>query len=192
LIAGQRGKLTVIALGPAPTDSFDSSVAVVVRNNTNATVYNVSATGTARRGGALIGTGESQGFDPAVVHPGEFAFGYVYFGTSSIAGATFSATATADTEAQSFGQATDLTIAEMNTSHSDFSDSVVGIVRNQSSAMVEPPIEVWVLCLVGPAPQFVDNGFTDGDTNLAPNATTSFTVDLTKSCSGTLVVGSAG
>lgn len=193
LPAGQPGKLSVIAVGSAPTDANDSSVPVVVRNNTSGTVYNVSASGTARRSGALVGSGQSQGFAPAAVHPGEWAFGFVYFGQASLVGATFDVTATADAAASSFGQHVDLNIAEVNRTPGQFGeDSLVGIVSNPTATTVSPPIEVFVICFDGANPKSVFSGFTDGNIPLAPKATASFSVSLTSGSCQSYALGSNG
>jgi hypothetical protein len=190
---GQPGKLSVIAVGKATQNS--SSVPVVVRNNTADTVYNVAASGTARKSGALVASGESQGFAPAVVHPGEWAMGYVYFGTNDavIQGATFEVTATADTSPSSIFPEVDLTIAEANKTQGQFGATIVGIVRNDTSSIIDTPIEVWLGCFEGSTPTAVRSDFTNGDNPLSPKATASFSIDVpdTTPCT-TYALGSTG
>jgi hypothetical protein len=192
LAPGQPGKLSVIAVG-GPTTDNSSSIPVVVRNNTSGTLYNVSATAIARRSGALVGSGDSQGFEPAVVHPGEWAYGYVYFSVESVVGATFEVTANADTEASSFGQEQDLKIAEVNKIPGEFGDSIVGIVTNTSNSTIGGTAEVWTVCFDGVTPTSVRSDFTDGSNPIAPGGTASFTVSLyTGECPSSYAIGAQG
>jgi hypothetical protein len=79
--AGEPGKLSVVAVGPPRSSIGSSSVGIVVRNNTNAPLYSVEANVTARdAAGGLLGSGTTQGFEPAVVRPGEWSYGFAFFG----------------------------------------------------------------------------------------------------------------
>ena len=70
-----------------PDQSSDTTVPVVVWNGTKKTVNNIDVSGVAKDGsGTVIGSGDSQGFEPQNVAPGQAAFGYVYFSTVIPAG----------------------------------------------------------------------------------------------------------
>ena len=76
--AGTEGKLSVVAQATALDSS--GSLALVVRNMTSDPVAAIEVTGIARdSAGAVVASGSSQGFSPALVQPGEIALGYVYF-----------------------------------------------------------------------------------------------------------------
>jgi hypothetical protein len=63
----------------------------------NKPVGNVEVNGTARAAdGSLAGSGSSQEFEPSVLKPGEWGFGYIYFDSTLGADASIEATATGD------------------------------------------------------------------------------------------------
>lgn len=174
---GDPGQLSVVIVG-AP-DGTGGSVPVAVRNRTGTTLYSVEATGTARGAdGSLAGSGSSQGFHPNVVEPGEWAFGYLYFSGDLPDGATFDVTATASDDADFFS-AVDLPIVESNRVAGTYGDSVVGIVRNDTSATVAGPVGVALACFddTGTTLAAVTLGFADGD-EIPPGGTVSFEVSV--------------
>lgn len=190
---GDEGELAVV-VGTADVDDYGATVPVVVRNRTDATVYDVEASGTARGGdGALAGSGRSQGFAPTTVEPGEWAVGFLYFDSSLPAGATFDVTATASDEA-GFISSVDVRPIETNTSQAEFSGTqVIGIVENPTNAVVAGPVSVLVTCFdgAGTTPTSAHRGHTDAD-SIAAGGTASFTVDLFDAACPNFVVGASG
>jgi hypothetical protein len=190
---GQSGGLSVIAVGTA-TNSNDSFIPVIVRNNTSDTVYNVVATGTARRNGALVASGSSQGFSPAQVHPSEWAFGNLSFPLrTSLVTATLDVTATADTRPSSVDQKIDLAIGQAHKSRGElFGDSIDGVLSNQTASTISNPIAVSVACFDGVTVKIVTSGFAFGKDALATNATASFSIMLPRTSCPTYAVGAQG
>ncbi len=93
---GTPGEVAVIA----QTAGLDrsGSLPVVVRNNTDSAVSGIELdrAGPPRRR-VLAATGSSQGFEPAIVEPGEIAFGYVYFDyDAEVDGAEFELSVSSD------------------------------------------------------------------------------------------------
>lgn len=189
---GESGELSVVLQGLAIDDS--GSLPVVVRNRTSDTVFNVEATATARGAdGSLAGSGSSQGFAPTTVAPGEWAFGYVYFGGSVPAGAEFDITATAETESGFIGSV-DVKPVETNIVPSEFSgQQIVGIVENGTEQEVSGPVSVQVMCFdqAGSALVKTHSGFTDAD-SIAAGGTASFSVDLFEDPCPNFAVGASG
>ena len=189
---GESGELSVVLNGSAVDES--GSVPVVVRNRTDATVYGVEASATARTtDGSLAGTGSSQGFAPSTVAPGEWSFGYVYFDGQVPAGAQFDITATAETDADSIGSV-DVAPIETNLVPGEFGgQQIVGIVENSTEEEVAGPVDVQVLCFdqAGTAVASTHRGYTDADT-VAAQGTASFSVDLFEAACPNYVVGASG
>jgi len=137
---GEPGVLAVVATGAALDEG--SSLPVIVRNNTSKTIGSIDVTGLARdAGGNLAGSGSSQGFQPALVAPGEIAFGYVFFGDVTGEGLTFELTATGE-EPDSFFSSVPVQITELNVSE----EQIIGVVSNTSSDEVGGPISIDGIC----------------------------------------------
>lgn len=171
---GTAGELTVVA--QAASLDRTGSLPVVVRNMTDEPLAAIEATGTARDGaGGLVASGQSQGFQPFVVGPGEIAFGYVYFTTDGVPdGSTFEIAVTGDDPDDLFAGSIDLTVVEYNRT----ADSVIGVLRNDSSSPVSGPISVDMLCVdAANVPLESRRDYAEPD-EAAPGATVSFSVDF--------------
>lgn len=186
--AGEPGALSVVAVGTP--DGEQTSIPFVLRNNTNGPLYNLSATGRATDGGQLSGSGEDQGVEPAVVQPGEIAFGYVYFSGAPSPSATVEVTPTGEPQASDFFGDVPLVIGDANLVPGDFGEQIVGEVTTEGAA-ASGPISVMVLC-VDQAGVLADVtfGFTDGDA-LGANSTATYSVDIFDPCP-TFLIGSSG
>lgn len=188
---GEAGELSVVLTG---TVDDSGSVPVVVRNRTDAPVFAVEASATARAAdGSLAGSGSSQGFEPTTVAPGEWAFGYIYFAGDLPADAEFDITATGETEAEFIGSV-DVKPVETNLVPSEFSgQAIVGIVENGTDQDLSGPVSVQVLCFdeAGTAVVGTHSGYTDADT-VAANGTASFSVDLFEDPCPNYAVGASG
>lgn len=137
---GDPGVLAIVATAAALDEG--SSLPVIVRNNTSKTIGSIDVTGLARdASGNLAGSGSSQGFQPALVAPGEIAFGYVYFGDVAGEGLTFELTATGE-EPDTFFSSVPVQITELNVSD----EQIIGVVSNGSSDLVGGPISIDGVC----------------------------------------------
>lgn len=77
---GAPGKVDVVATGPIISGYGGISAPIAVRNNTTDTISSVDVTGAATdAAGKIIGSGQSQGFNPSSIPPGGVALGFVYF-----------------------------------------------------------------------------------------------------------------
>jgi hypothetical protein len=192
--AGPPDKLSIVEQGPPLTGAGSTTVHVVIRNNTSEAVVQVKVSGTARRGGALVGSGESQGMAPERVEPGEFTLGYVFFQNAVPAGATFDLTVTGTPVSEAtFANSADVLISEVNRQPpAEFgNESVVGIVKNPTSKIVHGPVSVDVTCFVGAKPISQSGGFTNAD-SIAPNGTASFEISLPDGACPVFAVGASG
>ncbi|HWJ61532.1 MAG TPA: hypothetical protein VNS19_06155 [Acidimicrobiales bacterium] len=189
---GEPGELSVVAVGTP--DGEHDTIPFVVRNNTAGPIYEVSATGKVTAGGKLVGSGEDQGVEPAVVAPGEIAFGYVYFSTTPPAGATVEITATASSEQDEFFGSVPMTIGTANIVPGDYSTSIVGEVTAPEDVEVTGPVNVFVLCVDAAGTLSGSySGFTDGDASILPGATATYTVDVYGDAGcPTFLIGSSG
>lgn len=189
---GTLGELDVVLLGPEIDET--GSLPVVVRNNTSSSVYNLEATGTARGpDGSLAGSGTSQGFEPATLEPGEWAFGYVYFGAAVPDGTQFDISATADTE-PGFAGSLSASPTEVNVVPGQFGgQQVVGIVTNETGEEMSGPVSVNVACFdqAGSQPLIVHIGYADTD-SIPAGGSSSFTVDLFDGECPNFAVGASG
>jgi hypothetical protein len=171
LPAGDSGEVTVIA----QTAGLDGSgsLPIVVRNNTESTVYQIDVTGRARVDGTLAATGSSQGFEPAVVEPGEIAFGYVYFDyDADLQGAEYELAVTAESD-------TSFKLPAVIDEVSATGDAIVGVVANTGSVEITGPVAVAVACFDGSG-AFAGHAFSfTNEDDIAPDGgTASFRVDL--------------
>jgi hypothetical protein len=187
--SGDPGELSVVLIGPVDR----TSVPVVVRNRTKHRLWSIEVHGTARGAdGGLLGSGSSQGFVPSVVEPGEWAFGYVYFGFDGLpTDAQLDLTATGS-ERRPFIADIDLTVSEVTVRQGSYSRQVVGIVSNGTPKEADGPISVDIACFTD-SDRIADThgGFTDGD-EIPPGGTLSFAVDLYDHACPILVVGASG
>lgn len=187
---GEPGELSVIAVGTPDGDL--SSIPFVVRNNTSSPVYSVAATGRVSDGGQLVGSGSDQGVEPAVVAPGEIAFGYVYFSATPPAGSTVEVSATADSDPGSFFNSVAMTISDANLVPGDWSDQLIGEVTAPADTEVSGPVSVMVLCVDAEGTlSRTFGGYTDGDASILPGTSATYSVGLHEDCP-TFLIGSSG
>jgi hypothetical protein len=188
---GEPGSLTIVMTGPPQR----GSVPVIVRNRTSQATHSLEVAGTARTpAGELVGSGASQGLVPAQVGPGEWAFGYVYFGFDDLpVDAVFDLTATGETAPGFLGKL-DVRPVELNQIQGSYSRQVVGIVQNESGEDVSGPVSVNVACFDDAGAQLLSThgSYTDSD-ELPPGGTSSFSIDMfdVGSCAN-YVVGASG
>lgn len=175
LPAGDPGEVSII--WSDDTVNRRGSVTMIVRNNTTDDIGRIDVTGTARdEAGDLVGSGSSQGFNPAVVAPGEIAYGYVYFDTE-LSDQSFEFAFEVDAEpvrADAFMSALPVTVTEIN----DTGAELVGAATNELDEEVNGPIGAAVLCFdAGGAVIDYTDGFLEQD-DLAAGATGSFSINL--------------
>ena len=180
---GEVGKLAVVSVG-APISSYSSTkVAVVVRNNTGDTVSQIEAAGTGRNAaGTLTGSGRSQGFTPAIVKPGEWAYGFVYFSVEVPSDTTVTVTATSSKVTSGSYSSTYvvLDVKEVVSNIVRTNIAVTGILSNPSTKQTVENAQVMVLCTAEDGtPLSVDTDYGDGPAAMG-GGTTSFTADLYK------------
>lgn len=193
LPAGQPGQVSVVAIGSLDLDGIGGGILTVAfRNNTNAPISHVDLSATARHHGTLVGSGSSQGIEPAWIQPGEVGFGYIYFSSTrsmSKTGMTYEFTAdtmAADTSA--------LNTAPIKVSEATYNGSaIIGSGVNATGKTLSGPYSVGIFCFSGgKLSSAVTSGFADQNGDVAPNGHVSFTVDLYgKSCAH-FVVGIDG
>lgn len=189
LPAGGPGGIAVIATGSSVGE--DGSLPVVVRNNTTSVAYDIEATGRARQGAQLVGSGESQGFQPASVQPGEVAIGYVYFGDAMPTGATFEVSPSAKDAVSEFGPTIGLPVSERNVTAGEFGSQIVGTVTSPLDHAVDSSASVLAMCFdEAGKPLSSHSGYTDGE-SIAAKGSASFAIDLIDEPCPTYLVGAS-
>lgn len=177
---GSPGQLAVVLIGSPD----GGSVPVIVRNRTSEAVSFTVVSGTARdSSGSLVGSGESQGFEPAIIGPGEWAIGYVYFGWDDLpADATFDLAATGQPVDEYFIEL-NATVEEFNRTQGSFGEAIVGIAKNTHDVEINGPVSVMVGCFSADGDRLIStySAYTDGE-GIAPGGTSSFSVDLFDDC----------
>jgi hypothetical protein len=181
---GEPGEVSIIVRA----DAVDSggSVNMIVRNNTNVPIGAIDVTGTARdAAGSLVGSGSSQGFEPAVIAPGEIAFGYVFFDSDLPADSTFEFSVSAS-------EVDDFFLPVTVTEISNTGDQIIGIVKNELDVEVSGPIGANVICL-GPDGSILNfvRSFAEQD-KLPPGGTGSFAISLYGDECPAGIVGASG
>jgi hypothetical protein len=177
---GDPGKLSVVFTG-VPSGDSGSTVPVIVRNNTDKAVENIEVNGTARAAdGSLAGSGSSQEFEPAILQPGEWGFGYVYFDSTVPADATIETTARGDNPSSGDPfQTIQLKVNELNLNPGEYgSASYIGIVANtDSDETATDPVGVTIGCFDAESKLLdVFTGYTDGE--VVAGGTASFSVEV--------------
>lgn len=190
---GTPGRIGVVYQAPIQPATAGTLVPIVLRNNTSAAVAHVQVSATAKDpGGKIVASGASQGTDPSVIQPGQWAFAYVYFEP----GSALASDNTLSLAFQSMPASTSpFNTAAMQVTQANLSgSSIAGSVQNTTGSPVQGPIAVNVYCLSSAGdPTSVITGFTSNSiSDLAPNDSASFQLSLYgKECSSFLV-GASG
>jgi hypothetical protein len=154
---GKKHEISIVGTGV-----YDgTSIPLIIRNNTGKAVIRIQVTGVARSAdGKLLASGGDQGFGPNLVHPGEYAIGYVYFGGAQLPpDATFTfETSSTDATDNKYENIRDLTITEAD----NVDGRIVGFLQNDYKETVSGPIGVDVMCIGGDGSLL---GFFQGFTN---------------------------
>lgn len=182
---GQEG-LSVVLAGPP---SQFGVVPVVVRNNTDAAVYDIDFSASARdTAGAIVGTGSGDDVVPSYVPPGGLAIGRLLFGDTPLDGATIEYVLTSRGEPGLIFARRDLEIVE----HNLVGGTVVGLSRNNHSSALDLT-KVVVMCFDDDSiPTTVRFNYTDQD-RVEAGADLPFSVDLLgeeDQCGRYLIAGS--
>jgi hypothetical protein len=131
---GKLDSLEIIAVG-----SYTDHLAVVVRNNSQATLDRISVAATARSAdGSLLASGESDSLDPFRLAPGEVAFGIVDFGQIGLPPSAVFDLSLESSTAQPLSDSNELDLEIIETA--DFPDRIVGEVRNGTGRTVEDAV----------------------------------------------------
>lgn len=189
---GDANKVAVIAQAPIEkTSGLDSATLIFAfRNNTDAAISHVDWTATARAGGKLVGTGSSQGTQPAQIAPGEVGMAFIYFDSGKDIpehGATYEFSAkTSEANTESYNTAP-LVVGEANRSGT----KVVGSATNKTGKPVTGPYSAEAYCFSGN--KITDRGsdFAEEDGDVQPNGSVHFTVTLPDTCK-TFALGVSG
>jgi hypothetical protein len=174
LPSGQQGRLSVVAKGV-----YDGSLPIIVRNNTSRTVNGIYVTGLATSAsGRILATGDSQGFHPSLVKPGEITIGYVFFRDAQLPPNARYRLSVA--ENRSTAQK-DLVM----TKASFATDRVIGIARNPRATEASLPAGT-VACFVGN--RLLDTYEDPSDQiTVRPHGTLIFQVEVFDACPTFLV-----
>jgi hypothetical protein len=194
LATGKSGSLDVTFVGAAYSlGSGDGTIVPVeVLNATSQSVGGVDISGPAMSGSSVVGSGDSQDVEPAVLAPGEVAFGMVFYTQDLPPGSTFNLTASAN---QTTNYA-DAKVVQANYSATGglAGPAVVGTVSNPGAGAISSPIPTDLYCFDATGTlQSVSEDFVAGDAGLAPGATGSYSIDVEgPSPCTTFLVGSSG
>lgn len=188
---GTPGTLSVVYQAPISRQPGGTSVPIVFRNDTKTGVAHVDISATATDAtGKIVGSGSSQGTDPSVVQPGQWAYAYIYFesglaATDKLSNFRFNSLP-ADTSSYNTAP---IQVTQANLT----STAIAGGVQNTTGHTVTGPISVNAYCLDAAGnPTSTQGGFTSGTADLAPNATDSFQLDLYGQSCSSFLVGASG
>jgi hypothetical protein len=191
--AGTPGRVSVVYQAPIKPEPVGTLVPIVFRNGTSTAIAHVTVSATAEdQDGKIVASGASQGTDPSVVQPGQWAFAFIYFepGSALAVGNTLSFTfQSMPASTEPFNTAA-IQVTQANLSGS----SIVGGVKNTTGSPVQGPVSVHAYCL-DPAgrPVSAVTGFTTGSLgDLAPNDTGSFQLTPYDQDCSSFLVGASG
>jgi hypothetical protein len=187
-----KGKVAILVTAPPETSGGSTTVPVMVGNGTSGYISRVEVSGPAvDPTGKVVGSGDSQGFVPVNVAPGEVSFGYAYFSSTVPAGATFQLKVTYD-EGKSSTDA-NVQVTQANAGTDPNSPSIVGTVTNSGGPTVKNPIKVEVFCFDTSGALVGESGsFTDGSADLTVGAVASYDVSMYSKACPTFLAGSTG
>lgn len=186
---GQPDRVDVVASGPISAKYESTSVLIAVRNNTPKTITSIEVSGAAKdKSGKIIGSGQSQGINPAAVPAGGIALGYVYFSSEIPSKSKIDFTvASKPLEGEPYFQ--DLTIDEANL----VGKAITGQATNTSKNKLNGPYGVQVTCFDKTGKLLSSHGdFASPDADLEPNQSVTFQVDLFDNSCPTFLVGASG
>ena len=192
---GAKGELVVVANGPY-SDQMNT-VPVVVRNNTGRAVTSVEVQGAARdANGALVGSGSSQGVQPAAISPGGIGIGYVYFRTAPGASQFTFTTSSKPSKGSGNDYFADVTITEHNYSEQQqfgtIQGQLVGTLVNPLQVTITGPISVLAMCFdPNGQPAATISGFGEGN-ELTAAASTTFSISSYGLSCPSYLVGASG
>jgi hypothetical protein len=184
--------MSVVYQAPITPQTTGTDVPIVIRNTTSAGVAHVDITASTRdAAGKIIASGQSQGTDPSVIQPGQWALSFIHYdpGTSLAANDTL----TFSFQTSPVSTTNYNTAAIQVTQANAVGTSIAGGVQNTTGHDVTGPISIDVYCLNGSGqPTYIQGGFTSGQGDLAANATASFQVDLYGRQCTSFLVGASG
>lgn len=185
---GDRGKVSVVQIGPLDRDS--GTLLFAFRNNTSEAIAHVDWNSTARSGGNVVGSGESQGTSPTQVQPGEVGFSYIYFNNAAALpdDTAYEFSASSSPAGPSFYNTAAFTVTEANL----MGDAIVGSATNKTGSKVTGPYSVSIYCFDGDNIVSDLNTFASPDGDLENGGTTSFSAALYGKTCSTYSVGVSG
>lgn len=190
--AGAAGQVSVVYQAPISPQQNGTLVPIVFDNNTSKAVAHVDFSATAKDPtGKIVGSGDSQGTEPSVIQPGQWALAYIYFESAGDLAAndtmTFNVT-TMPADTSPYNTAA-IQVTQANLSGT----SVTGGVQNTTGQTVTGPISVDLYCFDSAGhPDYVQKGFTSGSGDLAAGANDSFQIGLYGSTCSSYLVGASG
>ena len=191
---GPAGRLDVIFTGAPYPQGAATIVPVEVLNATKHDVSHIVVSGPAMSGATVVASGSSDYVQPALLAPGQVAFGIVaYYAHALPGGTTFDMSASGSKGASS---AANLKVVQAAyASSAPMGPSVVGTVTNTDSHAVKEPIETDLYCFgTNGALLSVSSGFVAGSKDLAPGDAGSFAIAVRgpTACTSDFLVGSSG
>lgn len=186
---GREGRVDVVASGPVDTNAGGTTVPIAIRNNTPDAITSIEVTGAAKdKAGKIVGSGRSQGINPANVPAGGIALGYVYYSSEIPSTAKIDFTvASKPLEGEPYFQ--DLKIDEANL----VSDAVTGQATNTSDNKLNGPYGVEVTCFDKKGKLLSTfSDFASPDADLEPGQSVTFQAGLYGEPCPSFLVGVSG
>ena len=134
---GKKSSVSLVVIGPVQSfPSGDALVPVIVENRTNHKINDVEVSGPAMLGSKIVGSGDSQGFDPITVGVGQIDLGFVYFQNGIPPKSKFRFTI-------NYGNGVSPDQIDLKVTAADYSQgSIDGIIRNTSGQFAAGPLNV--------------------------------------------------
>lgn len=190
--AGPAGQISVVYQAPISPQQNGTIVPIVLDNNTSKAVAHVDISGTAKDPtGKIVGSGNSQGTEPSVIQPGQWALAFIYF--ESAGGLAANDTMSFNVNTMPADTSPYNTAAVQVTQANLSGDSVTGGVQNTTGKPVAGPISVDLYCFDSSGhPDYEQSGFTSGNSDLAPGANDSFQISFYGPSCSSYLVGASG
>ncbi|MHA7154250.1 hypothetical protein [Arthrobacter sp. TMN-50] len=186
---GSDGNVDVVTSGPINSSPGGTKVPIAIRNNSGDTITGIDVTGAAKdAAGTIIGSGQSQGVNPANVPPGGIALGFVYYQSEIPADAAIDFTV-ASTPLEGEPYFRDLQMDQANL----VGESITGQATNTSDDTINGPYGVSVYCFSEAGELLsTQGGYASPDADLGAGQSVTFEIPLFGAECPTFLVGASG
>lgn len=170
---GKKSRVSLVVIGPVQNfPSGGAVVPVIVENRTERKINDIEVSGPAMMGSRIVGSGDSQGFEPSTVGVGEIDLGYVYFQNRIPSDSKFRLSI-------DYGKGVSQDQIDLKVTAANYSQgSIDGIIKNTSGQFAAGPLTVNVYCFTKVGTLLSEQNGDVGPETLNKGAITSFQAEL--------------